>query len=82
MYADIRQSEIPDYVKRNLSRWETGRRRLSLPCERGLIVERSCNDSTTIPKHTTSHSRTRLICFVTALLRKKYVNYYSWVASP
>jgi hypothetical protein len=65
MYADIRHFENPDYVTRNLSRWETGRQRLSLPCERGLIVERSYKDSTTI-----SHSRTSYIWFVAALLLK------------
>jgi len=61
MYADIRQCDIPDYVTRNRSRWETGRRRLSVPFERDLTVVRSCKYSTTIPKHTRtiSHSRSR-----------------------
>ena len=62
MYAGIRKCEIPDYVTRN--------RRLSLPCERGLTVDRSCKNNTTISKLTTSHSRTNQIWVFTALLPK------------
>jgi hypothetical protein len=68
---DSQSCEIPHDLTHNLSLWETGRRRLSLPCERSLTVGRHFAKTVLLYQNILhNHPESASFDFVTAMLRK------------